>query len=133
MPNEFNLLNRIATRIIQIRGDMTKHEFAISLGVTEQAVSTWENAVTMPRIDALEKISKIYGVPKSYILGDDSDSFKPETKKTPLLEKSVPIIDSVEPWSDEHANLTDDEIIEIAEQMESMIQYVKSKRKNNGM
>lgn len=122
-----NVLTKVAARIKELRGEMTQREFALMLGVSPQAVSEWENANKMPRIGIIEKLSAKYEVPKSYILGDDITPVDLELirKSNP---KAVPIIDSIERNSAEFEELTSDEILEIARQMEFTIQYVKNKR-----
>jgi len=135
MPGEESILNIIARRIRSLRGGMTQRDFAGLLDVSPQAVSDWENAVKMPRIGAIERLSKLYGVPKSYILGDGADD-PPQSANPPvppaapaINPKAVPIIDSIERNSEAFEQLTPEEIISIAQQMEFTIQYVKNKRK----
>ena len=127
-PREKNILVTIAERIKELRGDMTQKEFAAMLDVSPQAVSEWENANKMPRIGIIEKLSAIYGVTKSYILGDDKVPEVIITGQKNLNAKTIPIIDSIERNSEEFESLTPEEITEIAKQMEFMIQYVKNKR-----
>ena len=133
MPGDESILNIIARRIRRLRGGMTQRDFAGLLDVSPQAVSDWENAVKMPRIGVIERLSKLYGVTKSYILGDgDENLFKstnPPESPPAINPKAVPIIDSIERNSEAFEQLTDEEILEIARQMEFTIQYVKNKRK----
>jgi len=125
MRREENILNTVASRIRELRGDMTQREFAAMLGVSPQAVSEWEKANKMPRVGIIEKLSERYGVPKGFILGESLPRGAGQRLPNP---KAVPIIDSIERNSEEFESLTQEEIIEVAEQMEYMIQYVKSKR-----
>jgi len=118
---------------------MTQREFARILGASPQAVSDWENAIKMPRIGVIEKLSQIYKIPKSYILNNDGadvyvDNANIANAPAPNAEravspKAIPIIDSIERNSEAFEQLTDEEILEIARQMEFTIQYVKNKRK----
>ena len=74
----------IGTSIKKIREhhSLSQSEFAKSLGVTDKAVSTWENDKKTPRIGIFEKIQAIYGVPKSKLIDDAVDEFyKEEIKK----------------------------------------------------
>ena len=146
MPNEANILKTVGQRIKHLRGEMTHMEFADMLGVSPQAVSDWENAKRMPRIGVIEKLSEQFNVPKSYILGEcdieitvskaDAKIIPSETPnetlKNPLKEppKTIPIIDSTPLHSGESEELTPEEIIELARQMEFTIQYVKNKCAN---
>ena len=124
MSQENNVLNRVALRVKEFRGDKTQKEFAAMLGVSPQAVSEWENANKMPRIGIIEKLSAMYNVPKSYILGEDIPVM-PTKQKNP---KTMPIIDSIERNSGAFEEFTPEEIEEITKQMEFTIQYVKNKR-----
>ena len=127
-PRAENVLNKVAVRIRELRGAMTQKEFADMLGVSPQAVSEWENANKMPRINIIEKLSERYGVTKSFILGEDKVSIDNASGLKTLSPKTIPIIDSIERNSEEFENLEPEEIIEIARQMEFMIKYVKSRR-----
>ena len=125
--SEENILKTVAARIKNLRGDMTQKEFALSLGVSPQAVSAWENADKMPRVGVLEKLSEIYGVSKSYILGGNID-IKNEAPEKPRSEKLSPIFDNIDRNTEEFEKLTPEEIEEVVRQMEFTIQYVKNKR-----
>ena len=48
---------------------LTQAQLAEQLGVSYQAVSTWENGLKMPRMGVIEKLSDFFGVPKSQIMG----------------------------------------------------------------
>ena len=50
---------------------MSQEELAKALGVTYQAVSTWETGKRQPRMGAIEKMSVLFGVSKSYIIGEE--------------------------------------------------------------
>lgn len=53
---------------------MSQEELAKCLGVTYQAVSTWETGKRLPRMGSIEKMSSLFGVTKSYIIGEEDDS-----------------------------------------------------------
>lgn len=73
MKNAVEVAKKVATKIKMLRGTETQKEFAQKLGVSPQAVSDWENANKIPRMGVIERLSIMYGVPKSYILGEDED------------------------------------------------------------
>lgn len=54
--------------------DMTQAELGKIAGVTDKAVSTWENGSADPRMGAIQKIADYFGVKKSDIIDDDSSS-----------------------------------------------------------
>ena len=55
---------------------ITQDELAERLGVTRQAISKWENGVTIPDIEFLMKLSDLYGVSINDILNADVASIK---------------------------------------------------------
>ena len=50
---------------------MTQLEFAQIAGVSDKAVSTWENGLKIPRMGPIQKISDHFGVSLSELLSDD--------------------------------------------------------------
>ena len=60
---------------------MTQEEFGKSLGVTNRAVSKWENEISYPSIDSIYKICKLYNVSIEYFFSDLEPAFKKEGVK----------------------------------------------------
>lgn len=48
---------------------LTQAQLAEQLGVSYQAVSTWENGLKTPRVGVIEKLADFFGVSKSQIMG----------------------------------------------------------------
>jgi transcriptional regulator with XRE-family HTH domain len=65
----------IGTNIKNLRlyRGMTQSQFAKLLGVSDKAVSSWENDTKVPRMGIVEKISQIFGISKSVILDDENN------------------------------------------------------------
>lgn len=85
----------IAENIKELREahGMTQTDLGKIAGVSDKAVSTWENGTAIPRVGAVEKMSKYFHVPKSAITGDDE-----ERKRERLLsyyEQYKSLIDKV--------------------------------------
>lgn len=57
-------------RAIRDKYDLTQRELADVAGVTENAVSKWENGYSEPRMGAIERIAACYGLKKSNIIED---------------------------------------------------------------
>ncbi len=55
---------------------ITQDELADRLSVTRQAISKWENGVTIPDIECLMKLSDLYGVSINDMLNADTASIK---------------------------------------------------------
>lgn len=81
----------IAENIKRIRGQygMSQKDFGAIAGVSDKAVSTWENGTKEPRMGAIQKIADHFGLKKSDIIEDNEinsittpagDSAKPSNK-----------------------------------------------------
>lgn len=51
--------------------DMNQAEFGAIAGVTDKAVSSWENGTKTPRMGAIQKLADHFGIKKSDIIEDD--------------------------------------------------------------
>lgn len=74
----------VASNIKQIRSifDVTQRELAEVAGVTENAVSKWENGYAKPRMGAVERMAACYGLSKMNIIEDGGmDLIDPITKR----------------------------------------------------
>lgn len=66
--------------------NLSQEEFANSIGVTRQIVSKWEMNQSIPGVDKLKKISDVYNIPYSELLGDtDYEGKKKDIRKYILL------------------------------------------------
>ncbi|GAA6488423.1 LexA family protein [Gordonibacter urolithinfaciens] len=78
----------VAENIKMIRDmfDVTQRELADIAGVTENAVSKWENGYSEPRMGAVERIAACYGLKKRHIIEDGGmDLIDPITKRPKIL------------------------------------------------
>ena len=87
----------IGSRIkgLRIERGLSQTEFGKIAGVTDKAVSTWEQDLKTPRMGAIEKISSYFGVTKSYIIDGELPKQKavippgfepiPKMRKVPLI------------------------------------------------
>jgi len=69
-------MQEIGLRIAKLRKerDMTQLELADKLGVSYQAVSSWERSMTMPDISKLPDISQVLAVSIDDLLGNDKQA-----------------------------------------------------------
>ena len=67
-----NLNFVIAKNLTALRKNnkLTQLELAKLLNYSDKAVSKWENGESVPSIDVLHRISKIYNVSLDYIVGE---------------------------------------------------------------
>lgn len=71
--------------------DLNQSDLAKIAGVSESTVGKWVLKKAAPRMGAIEKISQHFGLPKSYILKEDSPTnvveISPATVRVPVLGK----------------------------------------------
>lgn len=67
-----SIANKI--RFLRESKDMTQVEFGKIAGVSDKAVSTWENGSAEPRMGAIQKIADYFGVSKGWIVDDSAMS-----------------------------------------------------------
>lgn len=60
-------------RTIREQRDLTQEAFAEAIGRSRSLIAAWETGKKEPGRDALRLIEKTFGVPISYILGDQDD------------------------------------------------------------
>ena len=58
-------------RELRAKKDISQQDLAKVIGVSDQAVSAWENNKKKPRMGAVEKLAAYFNVPKSYLIEDD--------------------------------------------------------------
>ena len=75
-----------ADKLIALRkkAGWSQEELAEQLGVTRQSVSKWEGAQSVPDIDKILQMSRLFGVTTDYLLKDDQG----EPEYTPDAEAS---------------------------------------------
>lgn len=77
---------------------LSQEELADIVGVTDGAVSNWEQGVNIPRMGSIQKIADYFGVMKSDIIesGEASKPIFPASNILPLPEtRNVPLIGSI--------------------------------------
>ena len=62
----------VRDNIIRLRtlSTMTQEEFGKIAGVSRGAVSQWEGGFSEPRMGAIERLAKHFGIPKSWLIED---------------------------------------------------------------
>ena len=65
----------LADKIIALRkkAGWSQEELAQQLGVTRQSVSKWEGAQSIPDLDKILQMSRVFGVSTDYLLKDEQD------------------------------------------------------------
>ncbi len=87
----------IADNIKKLRSifNVTQKELAEIAGVTENAVSKWENGYSEPRMGAVERMAACYGLSKSHIIEDGGmwlvDPLTRMPRRTPLNGAMQPV------------------------------------------
>lgn len=77
-----------ADKLITLRkkAGWSQEELAEQLGVTRQSVSKWESAQSVPDIDKILQMSRLFGVTTDYLLKDDQGEpeYTPDDEVSPL-------------------------------------------------
>ena len=77
-----------ADKLIALRkkAGWSQEELAEQLGVTRQSVSKWEGAQSVPDIDKILQMSRLFGVTTDYLLKDDQGEpeYTPDAEVSPL-------------------------------------------------
>lgn len=55
-------------KTLRLLNNMSQLELADKLGVSDKAVSTWENDIKTPRMGTIQKMADLFGVAKSAII-----------------------------------------------------------------
>lgn len=84
----------LADKIIALRkkAGWSQEELAQQLGVTRQSVSKWEGAQSIPDLDKILQMSRIFGVSTDYLLKDEqdeTDSLSSSKEESPLRRVSM--------------------------------------------
>ena len=66
----------LADKLIELRkkNSMTQEELAERMNVSRQSVSKWEGAQSVPDLEKILKLSKLFGVSTDYLLKDEQES-----------------------------------------------------------
>lgn len=75
-------------------------------GVSDKAVSTWENNIKTPRVGVIQKLSDYFGVSKSDIIEDVNDIISKYDNVSPISKQKIPLLGEIacgKPiYADEH-------------------------------
>lgn len=91
---------KIHEKLFQLRkkSGMTQAELAEALNVSRQAISKWEMGTTVPDINNMLSISKIFGVSIDYLVNDEleTEGTSPIVDVTSSITKTNPANDELE-------------------------------------
>ena len=81
----------LADKIISLRkkAGWSQEELAEQLGVSRQSVSKWEGAQSMPDMEKILQLSKLFGVTTDYLLKDEIEELPPNEQKPITDEPSL--------------------------------------------
>ena len=66
---------------LRLEHNLSQKEFDKIAGVSDKAVSTWENGTKEPRMGTIQKIADFFGIKKSDIIEDNDDDLPELTEK----------------------------------------------------
>ena len=69
----------LADKIIELRkkAGWSQEELAVQLGVTRQSVSKWEGAQSIPDMEKIVQMSRLFGVTTDYLLKEEIETIEP--------------------------------------------------------
>lgn len=67
--------------------NMSQEELGKIAGVTDKAVSTWENDIKIPRMGAIQRIADYFGIRKSDIIEDKNNNIDTQMPHQNLINK----------------------------------------------
>ena len=109
-------------KLLRESKNMTQAEFGKIAGVSDKAVSTWENGTAEPRMGAIQKIADYFRIPKGVIIDDESPSGAADTL---FIEKyGQPVYDAAM----KYGTLDREDQSRIDERMDTMLESDKYKR-----
>ena len=81
-------------KLLREQYGLSQKELGQIAGVSDKAVSTWEQGINEPRMGAIQKIADHFGIQKSNIIEDNglqsqSVTLTPPTKKVPKDLKKI--------------------------------------------
>ena len=80
----------LADKIMQLRkkAGWSQEELAEQLGVTRQSVSKWEGAQSLPDLEKILQMSRLFGVSTDFLLKDELEAETPDlSPETPALRR----------------------------------------------
>ncbi len=66
---------------------LSQEEFGKIAGVSDKAVSTWENDTKIPRMGSIQKIADYFGIKKSDLIEDEQSAIS--TKSSEITDEDI--------------------------------------------
>ncbi len=92
----------LADKITNLRkkNGWSQEELAEKMRVSRQAVSKWEGAQTVPDLEKILALSRLFGVTTDYLLKDEleDEEFTDETDRTPVKRVSLALANEFLEW-----------------------------------
>lgn len=88
-------------RVLRKKYGISQKELALEMNVSKQTISNWEVGRKLPRMKAIEKLAKLYGVPKASIMAG-----RPIEELTDEVEAADPQVQRVVDLSEQDLHLT---------------------------
>lgn len=74
----FPIPPKISLRAARVNANLLQREAAERIGISKAALQSYENGVTIPAWDTVEKIERTYNYPASFIFFERKTRFKRE-------------------------------------------------------
>lgn len=93
-------------RRLRIEKDISQLDLANAIGVSDKAISAWENNTRVPRVKTIEKIADFFGVKKSALLESIDVTIAFDTQVTITAEEKA-LLEAYRTASDRDKNIVD--------------------------
>ena len=82
------ILNEFAEKLLEARlkSGVSQTELGNNIGVSNRAVSKWENAVALPSIENIFKLAKFFNVPLDYFFSSQNTEGETREKRTDSMK-----------------------------------------------
>lgn len=77
---------------LRLKYGLSQRELGLIAGVTDKAVSTWEQGIKEPRMGAIQKMADHFGIKKSDIIEDQPVATATTAKATDFSEREILLI-----------------------------------------
>lgn len=104
-------------RSLREEADLHQKEVADKVGVKRNTVTSWENGDRQPEVGRLEKVADLFSVSTDYLLGRSDVRLNIENRERVRDTMEVALADVRR-----RANLSDDDMILVRKQLDSLIE-----------
>ena len=81
MSSKYKLPPKVSLRAARVNAGLTREEAAKRLGISKTTLQSYENGVTVPNWNMVERLENLYHYPASFIFFNTGARFKREDRQ----------------------------------------------------